>query len=601
MGREYVQGARSTLPEASELTANEARRAPTFANPRPLALAPVAGGTTKEARWPFRIATVLLIVIAALATWARVELILSKGTYPLHRDELHITKHAFKILTTGDLNPHFFRYGSLPIYLTTASMGVAAKVARIRGHMESLDEVTSVGYPYYSHPEISLAPRFLFALISVVGLLAIGLLGYRTYKHPALLVLAPLALVTSDLYLRSSWAYVNVDVLATVLCFAALAHLVTNLDSHAWFDRAFVPALFLGAVTATKYNSGVLGVPFVIAILLGPKPLRVKQLAWLFVLSLAGYTLFAPYSFLDWTRFTSDIRYEIHHYRTGHPGHDGEPGLAQFAHYFGVMLEDYGPYLTSLGALGLVYGIIRQPRSTALVLSFPLAMLLHMATNRVNFPRTVLPVFALHAMFIGLGVVALLHAARRAGTWIQTMTARQARDAAAMTARAPMLMQGAVVALLLAALGPSKVISGVVAAHTASVDSRSGLTTWLLNHAPRGCLLLIPSQVPFDPRPLAGHCDVRELDLEDSAIDSMLEAEMRAVTGRAILVAFPRWGFDEERPGDADRAETWSRLLDRFGEPQELLKLGRDHVLVNSRSPLMGNPQLNLYRVTGWK
>lgn len=553
----------------------------------------------RRARWrrdPFFYAALFVV---GLALWARFDLIASRGTYPVHRDERHLTTHAFEMLRTGDPNPHFFKYGSLPIYLTAAAMGAGVVVAKLDGSLNGIEEITSVYHPYYSHPGVSLFPRYLFAFISALALFALGAMARHAFDHRALWVAAPCALLCSNLFLWSSWGYLNVDVIATAMCLGALAHLMVTRDSAALLHRAIIPALFCGAVTATKYNSGVLGIPFVLAILLGPKALRLPQLAWLFGLSLLAYAICSPFSFLDHTHFLSDIRYEMDHYRTGHAGSDGDPGLPQLRFYWSILLKDFGGELVALGILGMLYGAVTRPRNTLLLLSFPVAMLLHMATNRVHFPRTVLPAYAVFAAFIGLGATGLVVLAGRLGERVQARivsadgaVGRLPRYAGSLFAPT----MGLVVSMWLVKAG---VIEQVRSAHTATTDQRIVLSDWLVQHAPAHCLLLVPSDVPFDPRPLAGRCQVRSVDLKHPKTVAGLRDEVRGNAAGATLLAYPRW----DRRGRQDEiscANGWDRWLKQLQVSEPLLSLKSNPIPCVPGAPLLRNPFLALHRVTAW-
>jgi hypothetical protein len=462
--------------------------------------------------------------------------------------------------------------------------------ARLEGSLEQVDEITSVYHPYYSHPGVSLFPRWLFAIISALGLFALGALARHAFGHRALWVAAPCALLCSNLYLWSSWGYLNVDVIATAMALAALAHLMVSRDSTALLHRAIIPALFCGAVTATKYNSGVLGIPFVLAILLGPKALRLSQLAWLFGLSLLAYAICSPFSFLDHAHFLSDIRYEVEHYRTGHPGSDGDPGLPQLRFYWSILLKDFGGELVALGVLGLLYGAATAPRNTLLLLSFPVAMLLHMAANRVHFPRTVLPAYAVFAAFIGLGATGLVVLAGRLGERVQ---ARLPRYVGSLFAPAA----GLVLFIWLVKAGA---VEQVRSAHTATTDRRIVLSDWLVQHAPADCLLLVPNDVPFDPRPLEGRCRVRSVDLKRPQAVAALRDDVRGNPAGSTLLAYPRWDRRSRRAPEIVCADAWDTWLKALAVSEPLLDLESSPIPCVPGAPLLRNPYLGLHRVTAW-
>jgi hypothetical protein len=538
------------------------------------------------------------LLVAGFALWARLDLIASRGTYPLHKDERHITKSAVKMLQTGDLNPHFFKYGSLPIYLTAAAMGTGAVVAKLQGSLTDVDEITSVYQPYYSHPTVSLAPRWLFAFISVVALVLVGGLARHAFGHSALWVAPPCALLCSDLFLWSSWGYLNVDVVATALCLGALLHLIVTLNSTTLLHRAIIPALFCGAVTATKINSGLLGVPFLLVILLGPREKWAAHLSWLFGLSLLAYMVCSPFTFLDHKRFLRDVLSEFAHYRNGHPGRRGEPGLWQLRYYWGVLVRDIGAELAGLGVVGVLYGIATRTRNTLLLLSLPVAMLLHMATNRTNFPRTVMPVYAVFTVFVGLGATGLVDLARRLGEHLRARIASGRGALQRISRFVAWLFAPATALALIAWLVHSGAVAQVQSAHSAQLETRLELSHWLVENAPPDCLLLVPINLPFDPRLVAERCQVRNVDLEDPIALAALRDEVRGAATGSTLLLYPRW----ERRGRSQTvagANAWKQWVTQLKLSKPLFRLRGSSVAIGGSMPPK-NPYVTLSSVKAW-
>src|SRR6188768_2337545 len=177
---------------------------------------------------------------------------LRRGPYPRHPDEAYVLNPAWKIVKSGDPNPHFFNYGSLPIYLSSLSLGAAAQVAKLRGEIATLEEAEPICFPYYAHPQISYAPRFAFALIAAAALMGVGLIAGAVRPSFASVLAPMLVLGLYPLFQRQAWAYVNTDIVATALATCALAYLARTYDSAGFRQRVVIPALFCGAALATK-------------------------------------------------------------------------------------------------------------------------------------------------------------------------------------------------------------------------------------------------------------------------------------------------------------------------------------------------------------
>lgn len=522
----------------------------------------------------------------------RIALIRGQGTYPGHVDELFIANEALRILQTGDPNPGWFRYGSLPIYLTSLGMGMGVQAARMAGSLEHAGDVTSVQSPYYSHPEVMLVPRALFALFSIAGLLGAGLLGHALLRRRSAFVLSIAALSCSALYLRHSWKYLNVDIIATSMSLLALAYLVRTADEQTLRHRVVMPALFCGAVVASKYNSGLLGVPFLVAALQVPSR-RFTNAVLLLALSLLAFFAFQPFALLDHSRFIEDVLSEMRHYRKGHAGYEAEPGLVQLAFYTTALGRDFGWPLCLFALLGIRRSLQISRRATLLVLAFPVLMLLHMITQRVHFTRTVLPAFSVLAVFMGLGLAAGWELVRRAArSSPRTRLAPWPAAAFAIPGRRGLaaVMGFAVLAAL--ALGPGLRALAQAALSPVS-DSRVAVGRWLHEHARGRCEIMVPKQLIIDDRDL-DRCTVSRVDLDSASATerARVTAQSPAARERYVLHA----DFRGKTSGEKRRVAAWrvlieqARLAAEFGSKSA--RLG-----VNVRKRSRQNPRLGLHRL----
>jgi hypothetical protein len=119
--------------------------------------------------------TAALVLLCGTSLWLRFRNIEGTLPYPLFADEGFIAQPAARILTTGTLNPHYFNYPSLPMYLT--AIGMAGGFLRSVRHHD-IHEIASLGnvrYPYYDTPGAVQGARQLFSVLSVVALAATGL------------------------------------------------------------------------------------------------------------------------------------------------------------------------------------------------------------------------------------------------------------------------------------------------------------------------------------------------------------------------------------------------------------------------------------------
>lgn len=243
--------------------------------------------------------------------------------YILHPDEHAVLAAAWRIhlpdwplslsqlldAERSPLNPHFFSYGSLPIYLLK---GVGSILSNFK---ESL-----------SGPDLMLVGRGLAAVFDTGTVFLVYLLGRRLYNHRTGL-LAAVFVAFTVLSIQQAH-FCTVDSMLTFL--VALTVLVSTKvifdpDKHN-IRNAAVIGLCLGMAIATKLTAvillGVIVTAYILRCFEGEsdgiskssfRPSRIKgSLAGLaIVIPVALLTVAAtePYIFIDWDKFMADTRF----------------------------------------------------------------------------------------------------------------------------------------------------------------------------------------------------------------------------------------------------------------------------------------------------
>lgn len=501
------------------------------------------------------------LLVLGGATAARLRLVLASSPYVLHADEPLNTRRAATMLATGDPDPRFFRYPSLPIYATAGAFAAALALVP-----DAPDEVGEVE-PFYEHPRVALSARFLVALLSVGATALLALAAASAFRSRVHLVLVPLLAAASARYTLQSWAYVNVDAIGAFFCAAAVAQAVLE-RREGLVARGLVPGLLTGLATGCKYFTGLAGLPALLALLAAPRR-RLATLAVLALATLAGFLATTPYAAVDPARFVEQVRFELDHYAVaGHPGAEGEPGLPQLARYLRSVATDLG-WLTPFGLLGLAVGLRRHRRGTVLLLAFPAALLALFSMMRTNFVRNVIFVYAWYPVLISLGLAAT-------GAWLARALPARWR-AAGPCAVALAALAAAPWGRIREALDPPR-------------DSRCLAAAWIARETPPGATVLLADEVQLDPRELRG----------------------RRVLGGPLVSfldgpALERWAALPEPPLlVAPAVERGSRLEQFYGAPVrrlldgfELLWSGgaQDVPLKTGVVVHMGDPRLRVLRV----
>jgi YYY domain-containing protein len=238
--------------------------------------------------------TLLVLAIVVFAAAARLTQIAWDQHHFFHPDERAVAgavmRLSFKPL---QLNPQFFAYGSLPIYLDKLVTSALSYV-----------DPAAAGYD-----SVILNGRRMTAVIgSLTVLLLIGI-GSRLYDRTVGL-LAGFLLAACPLHLQNS-RFLTVDVTLTFFVLLALSQMVrASLDGRA--IHFVLSGMALGFATASKFSAMPLFVPLGIAALhrwwvegrFLPVAGRTMQAV---VAALAAFALAQPYAILDYRAFIHDI------------------------------------------------------------------------------------------------------------------------------------------------------------------------------------------------------------------------------------------------------------------------------------------------------
>jgi hypothetical protein len=343
--------------------------------------------------WAWLAFGVVLILVAA----SYVGEVAGQLPYTQHPDERQLTGRAIKMLASGDPNPHFFNYPTLPIYMTLAAMRVGAGLGNVSEPVAKW-YVQPPGAPNGPLAAYATA-RFCFAALALTALALTALLAGRAFDSPTLLPATALILGASTTFRTSAVVYLNVDIVATTWVVTGIFCTLHWWERHDILRRVVVPGVCVGLAAASKYTCGLLLLPCLLSLWLAPARPRWWWFAVLAASAVLAFVVCVPYSVLDTATFLADVEFEMHHYEKGHRGFQAEPGWPQLRYYLGELWRDLGALGSVAVVLGLIYGGLRFPRQTIVIASLPVALLLFMTTKRVHFLRTVLPVFALCSVF----------------------------------------------------------------------------------------------------------------------------------------------------------------------------------------------------------
>lgn len=492
----------------------------------------------------------VLVGLLAFGWQTRSNMIDASVPYCMGNDEAHWTKSAMNMLRTGEWNPHRFTKPSVQVYL--ARFGLSLGVLRSDPEGQEVDsprELEGDAYPFYRQLMPILTARQLFAWVSM-GALALGaflvqrLTGSRVATGVALL-LATL----SPYYFWMSWSYVNADIVGVFFAIATIAYLVVKAGGDHPYRFAAIAGVLCGLTVGSKYNLFPVLLPATVALFLFHRRQWVPATLLLGTCSVVTFLATTPYAVLDYPAFMHSLKFEAHHYATGHRGRTFGAGIPMFTAYGKDLVVQLGWGVIGLGVLGAFALVRRDARRAALVLTYPLVLLVYMSMQRTFFERNLLIWYLLLPLLVGPGVVFAYESLER-------LTQRHIPQVKSLLAHR-----------VLAVLVPCFVLgAGVPWARIAKafderhVESRNEVIPWLIEALPRKTELLVPKQLAFDARPLEKQLTVRRFDAKGATI-----AELQKKYPKAVVLV-PEFAKDRGKHLDLEDLGKGYERLSEFGQ-----------------------------------
>ena len=285
------------------------------------------------------------------------------------------------------LNPHFFAYGSFPLYVTKI---VTALLGNLNHWFAGYDGIIYVG-------------RALSAIWGAATTVLLAVLGSRLYGRRAGL-LAGALLAATVLHVQSSHFAIS-DIPLTFVVLLALYFLTRAVDSGAFRDFLAAGGA-IGLAVATKFSALPILLPLAIAVFSRWRKEKSSRPLLCGAAAVAGaaaaFGIAQPYAFLDFRAYFHDILEQSRMVRNAgiFPYTNQYIGVPKYLYDLGQMiLWGMGPLLAIAALWGTIQCARRVFRRTnwaeALLLSWVVPFFLITGSFDVKFLRYLLPIYPL--------------------------------------------------------------------------------------------------------------------------------------------------------------------------------------------------------------
>ncbi len=453
-----------------------------------------------HAAWDWAIALAIFVLAAALRVWG----VRWSLPYVIHPDEHAIVDSAVRMVKTGDLNPYFYQYPSLQIYIQALVYKVHLMWGMWRGYYTGPESLPDRNFIFALAPGLYVWGRTATALIGAATVAGVYGLGKAMMGRGAGLV-AALLLLTSPMHVEQSH-YLVTDATMTALAVCVLAA-SWRLAERPAARMALLAGLLVGLTAGAKYNGAYIALVPAIAWVVAWRALRREGHPRLFrywpvvgvgmvLMAAAGFLLSNPYVVLDWTHWSKDFAFL---FNDTAPVKSLSDVPASFVRLLSLM-ADTDAFIGVAGLAGgliLLYTAIRNPGRHGAMLAwllvpFPPVYALLMSRFQNLYGRYMIIVLPFLCLLAGYG------ASRLAG-WLSARVRLRLPAGMPAVLRNPTVLAG-VMGLLLAVEPGRQMVN--FDRYMAAPDNRNLAFEWLmseLRNGHRAAVELQPWQVCAPP------------------------------------------------------------------------------------------------------
>jgi 4-amino-4-deoxy-L-arabinose transferase-like glycosyltransferase len=390
--------------------------------------------------------------------------------YVHHPDEPATINVTARMLQNGELNPHFFHWGTAYFYLVALMYVPYFLAGVVLGCFHSrldlaLVEQYVLGVGYIALPTEVWVTRLVSIVLGVGTVWLVYLMGRAQYNHKAGILAAALLATSPAHAMQSHFAVPDVPMIF-FLCVSVLYAIRWARDGRC--GDSLWAGFWGGLAAATKYNAAglilsVLGAAHLLRY--GRRAWRKPDILWAGGGAVIGFVLGVPGTIIATQEFGEGLAFTMRHYSSGHAGMEGDSLL-----FYLRFLASQG-LLPLLAIGGMIWGLGRRDRAPVLLSIVTLFYFGLISTYIVRNDRTILPLFPLMAV---LGGAALTWA----NEWLNQFChlARSIRELLVLT-------------MLLITFLPPLVKTVSANRNLVQRDAQTLARDWIIAHIPTGTVI----------------------------------------------------------------------------------------------------------------
>ncbi len=308
-----------------------------------------------------------------------------------HPDEPKIIGSALNIATTGNLNPHFFYYPSLYIYMQSLLYFIILKVTS-----------NTIALVFFG--------RLLTIMLSLGTILLTYLAGKVLFDR-RVGILASLFVTASSLHIANSYMITTDSPMAFWIMLSFLFSVLIFIRGPK-ITYYILNGICIGLAIGTKYTAVWSIIPMMVAHIYHVSSARIKffdkkRLLGMFSIP-AAFIISTPFAVLNYKSFISFLQFQRGAYSQGHPGHEGIN--TSYIPYLVSLIKGYGIIGLIMSLVGCILLYLKDKKKAILLLSFPLVYYIFLGAFKVYFDRNlicIIPFLALLGSYSAIKIADL--------------------------------------------------------------------------------------------------------------------------------------------------------------------------------------------------